>query len=472
MVRRGNVMVGWGRWGLLAAGLMLVSTPTLAGEGAIVAKLKQYFDAPESANPKLVREIAQDPAFDFKKLSGWLHAADLWQPLPAGQTTITVPLRRDETRRVVLRIPEGYEPGKPMPLIYALHGTGGNAEQIIAYVEQILPEDLREAYIIAAPDQYEDVVLHERWPLLEEHPMILTAIRRKVHIDSNRVYALGYSRGGHAAWTLAVLHPEEFAACIPLAGTLLMPDVDLLWPEFLPAVAQTHVFCVYGADDTVGDAGAASPQGGIAGMNRLLAEQCRKEKLAVKFVELAGVGHGGVRPSEELVRKALTCKRDPYPKQVCKAFRHLAQTDTWWIEGHEWRGEEWTDAPLQVALPANAANNDAARRKALLNAYRQRLGELSGKIDGQTVDVRRKRIGVLTVWFGPESVDFAQPVTAKVSGKKRFEGVLEPDLQVCLQQAARNWDFDRLHVAGLRFNPPARMQVVNPRTPMPDPFGG
>ncbi len=47
-------------------------------------------------------------------------------------------------------------------------------------------------------------------------------------------------------------------------------------------------------------------------------------------------------------------------------------------------------------------------------------------------------------------IDWSQPVSVTVDGKRVFVGTLKPDLLVCLLQAARTYDFDRLRWAGLR----------------------
>ncbi len=53
----------------------------------------------------------------------------------------------------------------------------------------------------------------------------------------------------------------------------------------------------------------------------------------------------------------------------------------------------------------------------------------------------------MTVWIGDGMVDWRQPVTVKAGGRQVFAGTLTPDLLVCLSQAARTLDFDRLRWA-------------------------
>jgi len=112
---------------------------------------------------------------------------------------------------------------------------------------------------------------------------------------------------------------------------------------------------------------------------------------------------------------------------------------------------------------------DEDPQDALLRVIRSKLGQLRGTIDGQTIDVRRKKITELTIWIGDGMIDWDEPVTVKVSANTVFEDKLEPDLFVCLTQAARTYDFDRLRWAGLRFKSGYGADPVTGRTEFPPP---
>ncbi|HYG64448.1 MAG TPA: hypothetical protein VEL74_17855, partial [Thermoanaerobaculia bacterium] len=81
--------------------------------------------------------------------------------------------------------------------------------------------------------------------------------------------------------------------------------------------------------------------------------------------------------------------------------------------------------------------------------------------------VDTRHVGDFTVWIGDGMVDWNQPVTLVVDGKKVWEGDLDPDLHLCLAQAARTRDFDRLRWAGLRVDDDRRVSVVTAETELP-----
>jgi len=444
-----------------------------ADEAAIVADIQAFFATDATAERvELARRIAQDAAYDRASVSTWLHQAGLFEALRPGKLETQVPLSTGGTRTIVLRIPKEYDPARPWPLIYALHGSRGHAADIIGYVQHLLGDEV-ESYVVAAPDRYADTAIHQNeWPPTGEHPAALLRIRQTVHVDSDRVFVLGYSMGGHTSWTLAVLHADQFAGAVPLAGTFTLIVPDRLWETFLPNLADLPVLCVWGADDTQDERRRPSPDGGIAGINRRLRQLGGKLHSPITMIELPDKGHGDVAPPADELAGILAQTRVHYPRKVQHTFRHLCQGSAYWLEAHQWTGEQWTDKKRTIVLregdnlSGNLDLDEAAARE-----YRSLLGQLRGEIDGQEIRVQRKKINELTVWIGDGMIDWEQPVILKTGGQEPFEVKLQPDLYICLSQAARTWDFDRLRWAGIRVRPSAgKPHLVTPQTSFPPVF--
>lgn len=121
-----------------------------------------------------------------------------------------------ELTRLAIYVPASLDRAKPAPLIVALHGTGGRgdvsasrwgriAESLGALV--LAPSEAgANSGFSGEPRERASVVSAMRW------------MRRRFNIDENRVWLLGYSRGGHLAWDLAVRQTTHFAGAFPLAG--------------------------------------------------------------------------------------------------------------------------------------------------------------------------------------------------------------------------------------------------------------
>lgn len=446
--------------------LLRTASTARADEATVLADIEAFFQTSDEARrEEIARRIESDPAYDRRKVNAWLHRADLFAPLEPGRRQIRVPIGDGGTLHVTLRIPQGYDHARPYPLLYVLHGLGGNGDAMLRYIEHLLGPRV-EQYIVAAPTSYRHDRMHSTTPPSDEHLAVLRAVKKTAHVDSDRVFVIGYSRGGHAAWTLAMLHADQFAGLIPVAGTLILPGYERLFETFLPNIAHTHVFACWGANDTVSADGLTpSEAGGIAGLNRQLCQLGAELELPLTWFECPDKGHGEIDVPLEEVHKMLTARREHYPRSVRHVFRVLHQGQAYWLEAHAWRGPWWDQQPLKLRYRKGENPDDPdIQREAAARAVRARLGELRGEIEGQQITVYRKKISELTVWISDGMIDWDQPVSLKVNGRDAFTGKLEPDLFVCLTQTARTYDFERLRWAGLRFKSGSKTRVVTGRT--------
>lgn len=451
--------------------LVYATAVSQADEASILADIKAFFAAKDlDQREAITRRIESDPVYERAHVRAWLHQADLFRSLEPGRLPIRVGIDEGSTLPVTLRIPTGYDHRRPYPLLYVLHGTGGTGDGMIRYVERLLGRQI-EQHVVAASTGYQQVVIHSTTPPSNEHLAVLQAVRRTVHVDSDRVYVLGYSRGGHASWTLAVLHSEQFAGVVPVAGTLILPGHAELYELFLPNIANTPVFACWGENDiTSANYVTPSEDGGIAGLNRRLCVLAAQLGLPLTWFEVRGGGHGNIDPPREDVEKMLAGTREPYPRSVRHVFRTTSQGQADWLEAHAWRGSWWDQKPLTLKFRGSEDPADPdVQREAVARAIRGRLGELRGEFSGQEIRVYRKKISDLTVWIPDRLIDWDKPISLKVNGRKAFDGMLQPDLFVCLSQAARTYDFERLRWAGLRFKSGSRTKVITGRTPFPTP---
>jgi len=122
----------------------------------------------------------------------------------------------------------------PLPLVFVLHGGGGNAEGA-AKMSGMSPLADKENFIVVYPDgtgRLEDRVL--TWNAgnccgyaLDNQVddvgfirALIEELRAVYPIDAQRVYATGISNGGMMAYRLACELSDQFAAIAPVAGAL------------------------------------------------------------------------------------------------------------------------------------------------------------------------------------------------------------------------------------------------------------
>jgi len=455
----------------------LRALPAAADEAAILANLKAFFaTADPGRRAALAASIEADPAYARQRLPEWLHRLNLYSvpAMPAmlappalqassaaGAPRLRVAVGFGQEREVALRLPRGYDPGRPWPLIYALHPSGGSGPRFIAFVERLLGGKV-EDFVVAAPTGYHQTSLDAPPPFTVDHLAILLAVRQAVHVDSDRVYALGYSLGGYAAWAVACLHSDQLAGAVALSSAFCVPPADDgLWRTMLPNFAHLPVLNIWGAEDTLAVLGARTlePVGGIAEMNRRLVAWTRGMSLPLRNVEVPGRGHGGAEPPRAALLALLSARREHAPPVVEHNFRHLSQGHAYWLEAGSWLGGHWGAEPPAYARQPRESDDQAFGR-----AAGALLGWLRGEIAGQTLAVERRHVGELTVWIGDGMIDWGKDVTVKVAGRQVFSGRLRPDLLVCLTQAARTFDFDRLRWAGVRVDARLAARPVTGKT--------
>lgn len=449
------------------------AAPTSGDEPAIVEALGAYFASDDSdRRDALVRQIESDPAYARDKVSVWLHAASSFDPIKHSTLVMRIPIGRKKPRTVRLRLPKGYDAGRAWPLLMVYHGSGGNAKNFLRFVEQLLGEQADE-FIIAAPHDYRQTVVDLPGPPSAEHPTIRHAIRQRVHVDSDRMYSLGYSLGGYATWTFATLHADRFAGAIALASTFSFPSEGALWEAMLPNLNHVPILHVWGGKDPLPCPGFGGRRARmtISQLNRRFAAILPKIDANITSHMLPEKGHGGVTPAPDQLQRILARRRVRNPRHVEHTFRHLYQGLAYWLQAETWLGDRWDTAFHQEVLRELNTSDDA--EEIIMRKVVDRMARLVGTLRGQSISIRRRHVGDLVVWFSEDLIDWTQPVKVVVDDATVFEGAVKPNLHACLEQARTTLDFDRLRWAGLRVSRDGKAEVItkaNPATKPPAPW--
>jgi len=124
-----------------------------------------------------------------------------------------------------LYFPEGYDSEADMdfPLLLFLHGggeSGGNLEEVKSNgPPKLIAEGNDFPFIILAPQNPHE----KKWWNTHAIMALLDDIVANNRVDEKRIYLTGLSRGGGAAWELAVQYPEKFAALAVVCGMSPLP---------------------------------------------------------------------------------------------------------------------------------------------------------------------------------------------------------------------------------------------------------
>ena len=122
-------------------------------------------------------------------------------------------------------LPKAWTPepsGQGWPVIVALHGSGERGSDPVKPTQHGLGPVVWRSHgefpaIVIFPQAPE----HSYWGMPDNNARVLAALDEvlaKYHGDPARVYLTGNSLGGFGTWFLGALHPERFAALVPICG--------------------------------------------------------------------------------------------------------------------------------------------------------------------------------------------------------------------------------------------------------------
>jgi len=193
----------------------------------------------------------------------------LWQPPPSWRIITRSTLRsrehaeglsdwieagyfNEEDNAVVhymIYVPRSYTPDKSFPLVVAMPGYPYGRRSFMDSGISKFAESRR--YIVVCPEACPKERGH-RWivRVRREVILILSEMKEKYNIDAKRVYIMGQSNGGFAAYYIGFYNSELFAGIASCSGAIgskieLLPRMAKSAKEFIP------VYIGHGAKDRV-----------------------------------------------------------------------------------------------------------------------------------------------------------------------------------------------------------------------------
>ncbi len=181
-------------------------------------------------------------------------------PLPAEPVTDLDTLSQPGRHRITLRVddhdrlfvfftPKGFQPDKPLPLVFFFHGAGGNAEQAArtyGWTEKAEAETFFAVFpqgLPVRPDSPSSFALNpniwrdERSTLslsaindVRFFEVLLAQLQAHLPVDPKRVYVTGFSNGGGMTFTLGSHFSSRIAAIAPVSSQSFVQVESLARP--------------------------------------------------------------------------------------------------------------------------------------------------------------------------------------------------------------------------------------------------
>ncbi|OAI55195.1 hypothetical protein AYO44_00340 [Planctomycetaceae bacterium SCGC AG-212-F19] len=406
------------RWpGIALIALLLCHLPGTADDAppltsAQEALVRQALCGATGERGTALAELAKlsgSPA-QIRRVEAIIRGGRTFEAIKDKRFTVTVALGDDRQLGVQLLLPADYDPAKRYPLMIAM-GGGPTANEKQAKAQALMmvggwSKPAQEAgWIIAA---IEDTVSVRkpgkelRYPILHADHLrpILGAVRARVAIDPDRVYATGISLGSNYALAYAAAHPDWFAGIAPVS-------TEGESREFvLRNLNRVSVFTLEGAKDK----NIRSIDGPRA-MAKILDRLGQRHR----YEEEPNQGHEGFFAKYPAVLQWLANQpRQPFPREVIRLAHAgiiLPGKRFYWIEA------DTHQAAFQASVRGNVITVQAAR-------------------------VRR-----LTFHLSDRLLDLDEPVVVRVNGQTVHEKKVQRSVRVALEDAVALDDTERFATA-------------------------
>ncbi|MBI4718877.1 MAG: hypothetical protein HY763_13815 [Planctomycetes bacterium] len=401
--------------------------------------LREYFRTDDAARRSaLATDIEQATAGSVAAVAAALGELQLWEEVPDSESLRFVVRGKRGVVVARCRPPRGYVPTTAYPVVVeatdrrgtfpmgarddfpAPDSAGTDPAHAVIRVH-VEPENLDAADDSLRTGDYLRAVLAE--------------VRRRLHVDSDRVVLLAARPGDPSAWS-AVLANHDLLAGFAAFGSL--PDVPYpaqSLPLLLENVRHVPVLLAWrrpgDSSDGTGGAGADA-----AALGRYIADLARRQSLPLIGMELADADVRSRLTTEW--EALLTTRRKPLPRQVSHWFRFAGTGHAAWLRETKHAGETWEDDQLSIVV-----SPPLDRERFITEVLTDQFAYLGGRIDGQTITIDTRGCEEIEVLFCEGMIDFAQPVTVRCNGKTRHRGLVNPGVRTLLAEAAADWDFQR-----------------------------
>lgn len=145
---------------------------------------------------------------------------------------------------VAIYVPPSYRESVAAPLVILLHGLGGSETDMVA--EKFFRE-LADATgtIVIAPYARGDIQYAD--PAPADVYAALDAAKTAFNVDPKRTFLVGYSMGGFGVFRVGIVHPDDWAGFMAIAGGPTDDDRQAVLRGF----QGKPVYTVSGTEDTV-----------------------------------------------------------------------------------------------------------------------------------------------------------------------------------------------------------------------------
>ncbi len=421
-----------------AAGANLQSSSTLT------ELIHSFFRADDPEERAALIPVIEDAANgSIEAVAETVTNVQLWSALPSAHGTFAFgPAARDRVE-VAYQLPVGYDPATRHSMILCMSDHGMSPVQTFALAREALGDTI-DGFVLIGPGRSLGGAFHQPAKGAADLHRLVLEIRRRIHVDTDRVFLFGAGEGGEAAWMAAIAHGDLFAGVITLSSYPYVPYPEQVYPFLLGNLRHVPLLAVWTAPDAPG---ATTRQALVAAHNRAIVALAERAGLPIVGFEVPRAAPGGLKPPPDQAAVMLRRHRAPPGSCVSRWFRFPGQGDAGWVRQARFAGDVWSAEQLSI-LTSPLVDRD----RFISDVIRDKLAYLGGWIEDQTIKIETKSCARIDVLLPYGSVDMEKPITVRCNGKRRYSRRVRPSIRTLLETAYEGWEFQRLTVARLSFS--------------------
>jgi predicted esterase len=153
----------------------------------------------------------------------------------------------------VIVVPEGYDPGRPTPLLVVLHGAVGRTSLIEDPLAHALENEFAAlaqemGWLALVPFGQDGATWWDDVGMANIRDLVRT-LKIEFNVDDDRVWMIGFSDGASAGFAHAMVTPSDYAAFVALNGHIGVGSLDGELPTYAPNLANTPMYVTTTFDD-------------------------------------------------------------------------------------------------------------------------------------------------------------------------------------------------------------------------------
>ena len=170
----------------------------------------EYVDTTDGeAADRLLQTILARADASIETVTRIIQTERVYQPQPIGTLADEQITIQGRSYSLALSVPLTYQPSKGYGLVVCLHGAGFTGD---VYLERWQAR-LGDEYLLACPTYPSGA-----WFTRRAEELVLATIqyvRRRYHVDPDRIFLTGMSNGGIGTWLIGMHHAPLFAGIAP-----------------------------------------------------------------------------------------------------------------------------------------------------------------------------------------------------------------------------------------------------------------